>query len=675
MSDSLPTRDDVPARMRHLEAEIRRHSELYYAGNPEISDSEFDALWNELTELERAHPDLKSADTPTERIQDGFEDLFAKVRHAVPMLSLDKAHSAEAVSAFLDRFPGEQFSTTIKFDGISLSLRYENGKLVRAATRGDGEMGDDVTQNVGGMQNAPAALAEPITCEVRGEVVMLRSDWKRYNEEHPDRPLQNPRNAVAGTIRSKSSDRPMTFMPFDLIEDGITHSVEMRLQALGFTTVGWGPVGHIDEVLSFMEEVERERPNYDFELDGVVIRLADRAKYEQAGTTSHHPRGAVAWKPAAVKGESRLNSVTWQVGKSGRVAPVAEIEPVFLAGTTIRRATLHNIALIEERDIRVGDRIELWRAGDVIPFVGGPVVDARDGSEQRIAVPSSCPSCGGPLVEQGDSRMLQCENTQGCPAQALRRLEHWASRKAADIDAVGGSWIERFSAAGLLATPADFYGRLYSALVAEKARLEADRKARSQFEGMGLRSVEKMIASIDASRSVGFRKAWIGWSVPMAGEGTAKRLCKAGYENPEQVTAATVEELERVEDVGRVVAESIHTFLHLPATQQEIAALRQHGVSLDVRPEDVPVQAAEDSPFAGKTVVLTGSLQAFGRKDGEAAVERAGGKASGSVSKKTDLLVAGPGAGSKLRKAESLGIEIIDEAEFLARLNSVGITP
>jgi DNA ligase (NAD+) len=676
----VATSEDLTAveeRMRELEELVRRHSLLYYAGEPEISDPEFDALWNELLGLEAEHPELKNPDTPTEQISDGLSTLFAPVRHEHPMLSLDKAHSDEEIQAFLARFPGETMSAAIKFDGVSGSARYENGRLTSFATRGDGEIGEDVTGNARGMKNLPDRLAEPVSCEIRGEVVMLHSDFEAYNAAHPDKPLVNPRNAAAGTLRAKDrgkvADRPLTFEPFDLIEDGVTHDPMDRVRALGLDVVATIQTDDPDAVLAYMHRIETERQSFDFDLDGVVIRLADRVAFEAAGSTSHHPRGAIAWKPAAPRGESRIDAVVWQVGKTGRVAPVAMIEPIFLAGTTIRRATLHNISVIAERDIRVGDRVTLFRAGDVIPYVEGPVLAARDGSEQPIEAPTECPSCGTPLIEVGESRLLQCENTLGCPAQTLGRLSYWASRAAADIDAIGTRWIERFIDAELLSTPADFYGPLREMLVGERDRLGADRRATATFEGMALRLVEKMIASIDNSKNVGLRKAIIGWAIPLSSDGAAKRLCRAGYESPEQLAAATVEDLIEVEDIGPASAESIVAFFALPATLEQIRRLRSYDVNLDVLDADRPVEVDSSSPLAGKTVVISGSLEHLDRKGAQAAVEQAGGKASSSVSKKTSLLVAGPSAGSKVTKAQELGIEIIDEQAFLTLLTQAGV--
>jgi DNA ligase (NAD+) len=414
----------------------------------------------------------------------------------------------------------------------------------------------------------------------------------------------------------------------------------------------------VEEALALIDAIAVERAGLDYEIDGVVLRVADRRRFEEAGSTSKFPRGAIAWKWPAEAGESTLLDVTWQVGKTGKVAPVAALAPVSLGGSVVKRASLANLAVIAERDIRIGDRVRVQKANDVIPQVVGPVDAAAAGRPApNITAPAACPSCGGALVESGDSRELFCENVQGCPAQKLRRLEHWASRAAADIDAIGSSWIERFASAGLLSTPADFY-RLDAATLRE----------RFAGEGMGERTAEKMVASIERSKGVGLRHALIGWAIPLASEGTAKRLCLAGYESAEAVAAASAEELQRVEDVGPAVAAALTAFFAQPATRREIADLRALGVDLDVSDGDRPVAAAADSPFAGRRVVVTGTLEAMGRKDAEAAVERAGGRVSGSVSKKTDLLVAGPGAGSKLEKARTLGIAIVDEAEFLRML-------
>lgn len=655
--------ENAEARASELRGEIRRHSELYYNDDPEISDAEFDALEAELRELQRFHPEI--ADGSLEKVGAGASGLFDDVRHSQPMLSLAKAHTPEQLAAFIDRYPGQKMALWPKFDGVSLSLLYEKGRLVRAATRGDGTVGEDITANVvGEVAQIPDALPDPIDCEVRGEVVMLKSDFQAYNAAQVDesKKLVNPRNAVSGTLRAKTRekvrDRKATFMAFDVVgfkaEAGRTLAEE--LTALGFTVDGYKEADDADEVTAYIAELEENRAALDYEVDGVVVKLADRAAYEAQGNTSHHPRAALAYKLAAEVQETALEDVTWQVGKSGAIAPVAEVAPVFVAGTTIRRASLHNITLIDERDIRIGDRILIKRAGDVIPHVDGPAeVSGRTGEEVVIAPPTECPSCGGPVVEIGESRILQCENVQGCPAQQLRRLVHWGSRAAADIDAIGEKWIEKMVEAGLLSKPSDFYTLTAGQLM-------------DTFEGqrMGERLAERMIASIEASKGIGLRRTIIGFAIPMAGGGTAKRLCRHGFKSVEQVAAADSSQLELVEDVGPAGASSMVQFFSLSETQKLIQELRENGVNLDVLVEDLPVEVAADAAFVGKTVCITGTLS-VPRSEFRKTLEAAGAKVTGSVSKTTDILVAGEKAGSKIEKAEKLGVEVLTEDEARAR--------
>lgn len=676
---SRPSTDGLsPAsRAATLSAELRRHSELYYDGTPEITDAEFDGLMEELQAVEAAHPEVVPADSPTQTVGGPATGaLFGKVRHRHLMLSLEKVTTADGVRKFLARFPGESIVVSHKLDGLSLSLRYDGGRLAQAVTRGNGEIGDDVTDNVrAGVAGIPERLLVPRDVEVRGEIVMRRSDFGAYNarvaaaNEAGSRPrelLSNPRSGAAGTLRQKDrtkiAERPVTFHAFDVIGSGQAVLSPDELRGIGFEPQGMHVCRDEEEILALMDAIEAERDELDYEIDGVVLRVADRRLFEQAGTTSKFPRGAIAWKWPAKAGESTLLDVTWQVGKTGKVAPVAALAPVSLGGSVVKRASLANLSVIAERDIRIGDRVRVQKANDVIPQVVGPVDPAAARRpDPNIAAPPACPSCGGALVESGESRELFCENVQGCPAQKLRRLEHWASRAAANIDAIGSSWIERFATAGLLGTPADFY-RLTVATLLE----------RFAGEGMGERTAGKMIASIEASKDVGLRHAVIGWAIPLASEGTAKRLCLAGYESAEAVAAATVDELQRVEDIGPAVATALTTFFAQPATRRELTALRDLGVNLDVLEQDRPVAPAADSAFAGRTVVVTGTLEAMSRKDAEAAIERAGGRTSGSVSKKTDLLVAGAGAGSKLDKAQELGIPVVDEAELERMLAAAG---
>ena len=666
----MPSLTAASDRIDQLAQDLRHHRGLYYAGEPAISDAEYDALENEFRELLGEHAELTPADNPLEEV--GAElagELYADARHEVPMLSLEKATSDAELDTFLGRFTDQSFALWPKFDGLSVSVQYRGGRLARAATRGNGEVGQDVTVNVRGgeVHGMPEVLPERIDCEVRGEVVMLRSDWRAYNAAHEDKPLANARSAAAGTLlakdRIKVADRPVTFYAFDLIRlgDGATNrKLAEELTTLGFIVEGYAESGDPETIRSYIKQILESRHDVDYELDGVVIKLVDRAAYEAAGQTGHHPKGAIAFKLPPEVAVTRLLEVDWTPGKTGQLTPRGRVERVFVSGTHIEHVTLHNLAVIAARDIRVGDRVYILRRGDVIPFVSGVVDPAeRDGSERIIEPPAACPSCGGPLVLVGESRVVMCENSQGCPAQRLRRLIHWCSRAGADVEGLSEARLEQLVDAGLVSTPSDIYRLDYATLMPE---------GKARFEGWGERSVQNLLAAIEKSKGVGLRRALVGWSIPLTSEGTAKRICRHGYESVEQLQSATVEEMCEVDDVGPVVAEALRKFLDLPATRDEIAALRELGVSLDVRDEDRPVQVRADSPFAGKTVVITGTLS-VDRKEFQALLEAAGAKASGSVSAKTDYVIAGESAGSKLTKAQSLGVPVLSEDDVRVMLS------
>ncbi len=659
----------ISNRIDQLARELSHHKRLYYAGEPAISDAEYDALEDELRALIAAHPELTPADNPLERVgADLAGELYADARHGVPMLSLEKATTDEELGAFLGKFPEQTFSTVPKFDGLSLSLLYRGGHLARAATRGNGEVGQDVTVNVrgGDVHGIPETLPERIHCEVRGEVVMLRSDWRAYNEAHPDKALTNPRSGAAGTLlakdRNRVAGRKLTFFAFDIIrlaEGNARGKLADELTGLGFTVEGYAESADPQVIRDYIKRVLNTRYEVDYELDGVVIKLVDRAAYDAAGATQHHPRGALAYKLPPEVAVTRLLDVDWTPGKTGQLTPRGHVERVFVAGTNIEHVSLHNLAVIAQRDVRIGDRVSIMRRGDVIPFVSGVVNAAeRDGTERVIEPPGVCPSCGGPLIEVGESRVVVCENTQGCPAQRLRRLIQWCSRAGADVEGLSEARLQQFIDAELVSTPSDIYRLDYETVM-------PGRKPR--WEGWGEKSVRNLLAAVERSKGVGLRRAIVGWSIPMNSEGTAKRICRHGYESVEQLQAATVEELCEVEDVGPVVAQALRDFFDQPATQAEIRALRELGVSLDVRDEDRPMQAPTDSPFASKTVVITGTLSVE-RKEFQALLEVAGATASGSVSAKTDYLIAGESAGSKLKKAQSLGVAVLTEDEARAML-------
>src|ERR671922_1639760 len=474
-------------RIQELARRIEELRDTYYRGEPIVADADYDALEDELRALLAAPPQLAPDPNPLETVG-APAVLHAPIRHSRPMLSLEKANRPEQVAAFFDRFPGQPVVVMPKLDGLSLALVYEGGRLARAVTRGDGTTGEDVTVLVRALADGiPHALDASGRTEVRAGLVMLRPTSAAYNAAPPDKPLINPRGAAAGTIRAKDpatvAERRLRFFAFDLDTDNGAHAdVEDALRTLGFDAADMRHCDDAAAALAVITAIEVGRNDLDYDLDGAVLRLADRNAYAAAGTRSSSPRGALAYKFAAEEKTTLLADVIWDVGKIGKVAPTAVLEPVFVGGTTVTRATLANQEVIRARDVRIGDTVLVRRAGDVIPFVAG-VLDAskRTGAEREIVPPSECPSCGQPLTEQGNSRELFCTNV-ACPAQTVRRLIHWGSRAAADIEAIGPVWIERLNDAGLLERPSDFYA--------------LERDALLRFEGIGEVSADRMLESI-----------------------------------------------------------------------------------------------------------------------------------------------------------------------------------
>ena len=657
-------------RISELAERIVALRDAYYQGAPLVADAEYDAVEDELRALIEANPELAPSPNPLEQVG-APAVLHAPVRHSRPMLSLEKATKPEQVAAFFDRFPGQSVVVMPKLDGLSLALIYDNGRLMRAVTRGDGTTGEDVTRLVRAMADGiPERLPVSGRVEVRGEAVMLRSTFAAYNADHQDKPLINPRNAAAGTLRAKDpatvAGRRLRFFAFDLDTDADSAEADLAsaLHTLGFTAAEMRHCADADTAQQAISAVEAQRNELDYDLDGAVLRLADRGAYAAAGTRSNSPRGALAFKFAAEEKTTVLLDVVWDVGKTGKIAPVAHLEPVFVGGTTVTRATLANQEVIRARGIKIGDTVLVRRAGDVIPFVAG-VLDAakRTGAEQEIVPPIVCPSCGQALVEQGNSRELFCTNVS-CPAQTVRRLIHWASRAAADIDAIGGVWIERLADAGILEQPSDFYHLTKETLL--------------EFDRIGEVSATRMIESIDASRQVGLRRALIGLAIPMASDGTAARLCRAGFGSLEEVADAGVDALVAVDDIGPKVAASREE--HLGRLRPELERLREAGVSLAVREEDLPPVVAAGAPLAGKTVVITGAIsdprtgEKVARPVFQRLCEKAGATAASSVSANTDLLITGAGVGdSKLTKAGKLGVEVVDQGEIWEQLIAAAV--
>ncbi|MEV0062176.1 NAD-dependent DNA ligase LigA [Nocardia sp. NPDC050718] len=648
-------------RIQELADRIVALRDAYYQGSPLVADAEYDTIEDELRALITAHPELTPDPNPLDQVG-APAVLHAPVRHARPMLSLEKATKPEQVEAFFQRFPGQPVVVMPKLDGLSLSLVFEDGRLVRAVTRGDGTTGDDVTMLVRALvDGVPERIELPGRVEVRGEAVMLRSTFAAYNAAHPDKPLINPRNAAAGTLRAKDpatvAERRLQFFGFDLdtADGGAAHDLGAGLLALGVEGARMRVCADATAAQAAITEIEQGRNDLDYDIDGAVLRLADRDAYAAAGTRSNSPRGALAFKFAAEEKTTLLADVVWDVGKTGKIVPVAWLEPVFVGGTTVTKATLANQEVIRARDIKIGDTVLVRRAGDVIPFVAG-VLDAakRTGAEREIVPPTVCPSCGQPVTEQGNSRELFCTNV-ACPAQTVRRLIHWASRAAADIDAIGQVWIERLAEAGILEHPSDFYTLTQERLL--------------EFDRIGEVSAARMIESIDASRRVGLRRALIGLAIPMASDGTAARLARAGFGSLEEVADAGEERLVAVDDIGPKVAASL--VAHLTRLRPELDRLRAAGVDLDVREEDLAPVVAAGAPLAGKTVVITGAIsdprsgEKVARPTFQRLCEQAGATAASSVSANTDLLITGAGVGdSKLAKAEKLGVEVVDQGEI-----------
>src|SRR3954454_3203624 len=664
--------EDVRDRIRTLAARVVELREAYYGGQTLVADAEYDALEDDLRGLIAEHPGL--APDPTPLVQVGAPGvLHAPVRHSRPMLSLEKATTAEQVEAFFDRFPGQPVVVMAKLDGVSLAVVYEEGRLTRAVTRGDGTTGEDVTVLVRALGDGiPERIAAAGRVEVRGELVMLRSTFAAYNAAHPDKPLINPLGAAAVTLRAKTpaavEGRRMRFFAFDLDTAGAAHAdLEEALESLGFEVPEMPHCVNAVQAQEVIAAIEARRSELDYDLDRAVLRLADRNAYAATGTRSNSPRGAVAFKYAAEEKTTVLADVIWDVGKTGKVAPVAVLQPVFVGGTTVMRATLANQEVIRARDVRIGDTVLVRRAGDVIPFVAGPLDPSkRTGEERAIEPPTHCPSCGTELEEEGNGRELYCRASETCPAQAVRRLIHWASRGAADMEAVGPTWIERLNTDGLLQTVPDFYALTKEQLL--------------EYEGMGEISATRMIESIERSKDVGMRRALIGFSTRHAGEGVAARLSRAGFASVEAVADASEDELMAVDDVGPAVATSLRAFFDRPETRTQLATLRDRGVNLDVLDEDRPAEVCGDAPLAGKTVVVTGAMadprsgEKIARPAFARLVERAGASVASSVSNATDMLICGDNVGaSKTDKATKLGVEVVDQADVWRVLIDAGI--
>ena len=661
--------DEIFEKITDLRREVAHHAKLYYVDDaPVISDYEYDRMFYELLALEEAHPEYFDPASPTQRVGGKPLDKFAKVTHRVRMDSLSDVFSYEELTDFVSRvhaeLPDAVFSVEPKIDGLSCSLIYENGVLVTGATRGDGVTGEDITGNVRTIFSIPLTLPEPLTLTVRGEVYMPRAVFERINqkrEANGEALMANPRNAAAGSLRQLdpqvTAQRALDIFIFnyqegDLWADGHAPETHMetldRLDALGFPAIKLRTVVHTaDEIISHIEKIGFMRDDLAYDIDGVVVKVNSLAQRQILGQGVSTPKWAVAYKFPPERKQTKLNDITIQVGRTGVLTPTAELSPVRLAGTTVSRATLHNIDFIRERDIMLGDVVSVQKSGDIIPEVVCAHPEKRDGTQIPFHMPTHCPSCGHEVVKAEGEVAVRCINPS-CPAQLSRGIEHFASKDAMDIDGLGPQIVDALIDAELIHDAADLY-----ALRAEQI---------SSLERMGDKSAANLIAAIEKSKSAGLERLIFALGIRNIGQVAATALARR-YGTLDACMNATAEELCALDDFGQITADCVIEYFSRAESRELCARLTAAGVLTE------STAAPVGDKLAGLTFVLTGTLPTMGRSEAEALIVAAGGKTSSSVSKKTSYVVAGEAAGSKLTKAQNLGVTIIDEAELLRMLS------
>ena len=658
-----------------LRQDLRRYEYEYHVlDNPTIPDAEYDRLFHQLKALEAEHPELITADSPTQRV--GAKPLsgFAQIRHEIPMLSLDNAFSDEEFYAFVKRIEDRlirlpdplTFCCEPKLDGLAVSILYVNGVLTQAATRGDGTTGEDITVNIRTIRNIPLQLLmdnPPARLEVRGEVFMPHAGFERLNQqalEKGEKTFANPRNAAAGSLRQLdpkiTSKRPLVLNAYGI---GIAEGVDLpnthydRLQWLKSIGIPVNPEIRLcngtNEVLDFYRDIQNKRSALGYDIDGTVLKINDIALQEKLGFISKAPRWAIAYKFPAQEELTRLNDVEFQVGRTGAITPVAKLEPVFVAGVTVSNATLHNGDEIERLDIAIGDTVVIRRAGDVIPQIIGVLHDRRPADARPIVFPETCPVCDSAIVRIEGEAVARCTGGLFCAAQRKEALKHFVSRKAMDIDGVGGKLIEQLVDRELIHTPADLF--------------KLDLTTLTCLERMGTKSAENALASLEKAKNTTLARFIFALGIREVGEATALNLANH-FKTLEALQNADLEALQQVPDVGEVVANRILAFWHEPHNVAVVNDLIAQGVHW----ETVETKEVTENRFKGKTVVLTGTLTQMGRNEAKALLQDMGAKVSGSVSAKTDFVIAGDAAGSKLTKAQELGVTVLTEEEFLAQI-------
>ena len=693
MSGDLFATSSAASRIAQLRDRIAEHNHRYHVLDaPTISDSAFDALVRELQDLETAHPELVTADSPTRRVGAPISGGFAEVRHDVPMLSLGNAFSDEDAGEFFQRIADKlgrediAFSVEPKIDGLAISLLYADGVLTRAATRGDGSTGEDVTHSVRTIPSVPLRLMGsgwPRVLEVRGEVYMPRAAFEVFNDrarERGERTLANPRNAAAGSIRQLdpkvAASRPLAFFAYALgrIEPEATWAqhtdmlADFRRYGLPVCPEADRAVG-LEGLLAYYRRIGERRDALPYDIDGVVYKVDDIAAQRELGFVSRAPRWAIAHKFPAREEQTVVEAIDVQVGRTGAITPVARLRPVQVAGVVVTNATLHNEHEVRRKDVRVGDTVIVRRAGDVIPEVVSVVLDQRPNGVLPFEMPGVCPECGSQLAREGDEAVLRCTGTGVCPAQRKESIRHFASRRAMDIEGLGDAWIENLVDLGYVHHVADLYALTLDQLLEMKRRAEERDGVVPETVKKGkiaCRWAENLLAAIDASRKTTLPRLLFALGIRDVGESTAKTLARH-FGALDRIASATEADLMTAPDVGPVVASRIAAFFAAPHQREVIDLLRARGVQWE---EGEPLAAA--GPLLGKTVVLTGTLNALTRDEAKERLEALGAKVSGSVSGKTSFVVAGSEAGSKLDKAQSLGIPVLDEAALLALLAEHG---
>ncbi len=679
-SSFLPA--DIAAQIDTLREQLRYHNHRYYVlDDPEISDAEYDSRYRALQALETEYPQAITSDSPTQRVGGAPVSGFSEVAHDPPMQSLDNAFSQEEFSDFLRRVregldieDANQplaISAEPKLDGLAVSLRYENGVLVRAATRGDGRTGEDVTSNVRTIESIPLRLLGegwPSTLEVRGEVFMRKADFERINaaqEKRGEKRFANPRNAAAGSLRQLdpriTATRRLSFYAYNLVNADAalprTHSARLaQLRDWGVPVSQWLQRVELGSnaasALRYYTEVQEQRSELPFEIDGVVFKVDELQLQQQLGSTARAPRWAIAWKFPPEEAATTIEAIEVQVGRTGALTPVARLKPVLVGGVTVSNATLHNEDEVRRKDVRVGDTVLVRRAGDVIPEVVQVRSELRPANAQIWLMPETCPACGSEVLREPNKAVVRCSGGLFCPAQRKEAIRHFSSRKAMDIEGLGDKLVEQLVDLGLVKTPAEIY------------QLELQQVAR--LERMAEKSAQNLLDALEHSKATTLERFLFALGIPEVGEATARQLAMH-YGSLESLMAADEESLLAVQDVGPVVAHNIHTFFAQPHNQEVIAALRAAGVQW---PDLAPRAQAGSLPLAGGTYVLTGTLEQFTRDEAKAALQALGAKVAGSVSKKTTAVIAGRDAGSKLEKAEALGVAVLSESDLIALLAS-----